>query len=135
MLVMFERVAQAVEVSGAGFGSGWAFAFIAALVVAGYAIAAIRGYIDGSGRSVLQAAVVFLLALAGWWALDDLNRRDFAAERGALEARAFELTTRALIGRANYAAALVGGAAVGRPGPMDAAACRSRRAHHSSSAS
>jgi hypothetical protein len=97
MLVMFERIAQAVDVGAAGFGSGWAFAFIAALVIAIYAIAAIRGYIDGSGRSVLQAAVVFLLALAGWWALDDLNRRDFAAERRVLEARAFELTTRALM--------------------------------------
>jgi hypothetical protein len=97
MSVMFERVAQAMDVSAAGFGSGWAFAFIAVLVIAVYAIAAIRGYIDGSGRSVLQAAVVFLLALAGWWALDDLNRRDFAAERRALEARAFELTTRALM--------------------------------------
>ena len=81
---MFERVAQAVDVSAAGFGWPWAFAFIAVLVIAVYAIAAIRGYIDASGRSVLQAAVVFLLALAGWWALDDLNRRDFAAERRAL---------------------------------------------------
>lgn len=94
---MFERVAQAADVTAAGFGSGWAFAFIAILVVAAYAFAAFRGYIDGSGRSLMQAAVVFLLALAGWWALDDLNRRDFAAERRALEARAFELTTRALM--------------------------------------
>jgi uncharacterized protein (DUF1800 family) len=32
------------------------------------------------------------------------------------------LTTRSLVGRANYAAALVGGTHVGRPGPMDAVA-------------
>jgi hypothetical protein len=94
---MFERVAQAADVTATGFGSGWAFAFIAILVVAAYALAAFRGYIDGSARSLMQAAVVFLLALAGWWALDDLNRRDFSAERRALEARAFEVTTRALM--------------------------------------
>jgi hypothetical protein len=34
----------------------------------------------------------------------------------------FWLTTRALVGRANYAAALVEGRLVGRPGPMDAVA-------------
>jgi uncharacterized protein (DUF1800 family) len=36
------------------------------------------------------------------------------------------LTTRALIGRANYAAALVDGTRVGRPGPMDAGALAHR---------
>jgi uncharacterized protein (DUF1800 family) len=36
------------------------------------------------------------------------------------------LTTRALIGRANYAAALVGGTLVGRPGPMDVLALARR---------
>jgi uncharacterized protein (DUF1800 family) len=36
------------------------------------------------------------------------------------------LTTRALVGRANYAAALVEGRLVGRPGPMDAVALAKR---------
>src|SRR5262249_29610640 len=36
------------------------------------------------------------------------------------------LTTRALIGRANYAAALLDGTRVGRPGPMDALALAGR---------
>jgi uncharacterized protein (DUF1800 family) len=39
------------------------------------------------------------------------------------------LTTRAVIGRANYAAALVDGIRVGRPGPMDAAALAERHGH------
>src|SRR5207248_6974670 len=39
------------------------------------------------------------------------------------------LTTRALIGRANCAAALVDGARVGRPGPMDALALARRHGH------
>jgi uncharacterized protein (DUF1800 family) len=39
------------------------------------------------------------------------------------------LTTRALIGRANYAAALVEGIRVGRPQPMDAVALASRHGH------
>jgi hypothetical protein len=36
------------------------------------------------------------------------------------------LTTRALVGRANYAAALIEGQRVGRPGPMDALALARR---------
>jgi uncharacterized protein (DUF1800 family) len=39
------------------------------------------------------------------------------------------LTTRALLGRANYAAALVDGVRVGRPGPMDALALARRHGH------
>jgi uncharacterized protein (DUF1800 family) len=39
------------------------------------------------------------------------------------------LTTRALIGRANYAAALLDGKLVGRPGPMDALALAKRHAN------
>jgi len=39
------------------------------------------------------------------------------------------LTTRALIGRANYAAALLDGTRVGRPGPMDALALAGRHGH------
>src|SRR4051812_5504900 len=39
------------------------------------------------------------------------------------------LTTRALVGRANYAAALIEGTRVGRPGPMDAAGLARRHGH------
>ncbi len=39
------------------------------------------------------------------------------------------LTTRSVIGRANYAAALVEGVRVGRPGPMDAVALAQRHGH------
>jgi hypothetical protein len=37
-----------------------------------------------------------MVALAGWWAIDHFARRDFLAERQALDARAFELTARAM---------------------------------------
>jgi hypothetical protein len=44
----------------------------------------------------MQSAVVLMVALAGWWAIDHFARRDFLAERQALDARAFELTARAM---------------------------------------
>jgi hypothetical protein len=40
--------------------------------------------------------VVLMVALAGWWAIDNFARRDILAERQALDARAFELTARAM---------------------------------------
>jgi len=40
--------------------------------------------------------VVLMVALAGWWAIDHFARRDILAERHALDARAFELTARAM---------------------------------------
>jgi hypothetical protein len=44
----------------------------------------------------MQGAVVLMVALAGWWAIDYFARRDILAERQALDARAFELTARVM---------------------------------------
>jgi hypothetical protein len=47
---------------------------------------------------MIHIALILILALAGGWTLDHLSRRGLAAaERQALDARAFELTTRALV--------------------------------------
>jgi hypothetical protein len=59
-------------------------------------VAFVRNGVDGVSASLMQGAVVLMVALAGWWAIDHFARRDFLAERQALDARAFELTARAM---------------------------------------
>jgi hypothetical protein len=71
-------------------------AIIAALPVIVGALAFIR---DGNGAksaAIFRLALVLLLALAGGWMLDYFWRRDLAAEGQNLEARAFQLKSRAL---------------------------------------
>jgi hypothetical protein len=72
------------------------WAVIAGLVVIVAAFAFLRARLDGTGAPLAQGAVVVIAVLAGWWALDHFARGDIAAERRALEARAFELATHAL---------------------------------------
>jgi hypothetical protein len=59
------------------------------------ALALVRGRHEGASVSV--AILVLILALAGWWARDHFARRDLAAAQRALDARGFELATRAVM--------------------------------------
>jgi hypothetical protein len=72
-------------------------AIIAVLLAVIGAVALRRG--DEAPRTAPVGRIVLLLmlALAGGWTLDYLARRDLAAQRQALEAHLFELTTRALM--------------------------------------
>jgi hypothetical protein len=99
--VMFERVGEGVagfDVTGVGSSvPGWLVAVVAAFLVVAFVLAAVHDSFDRPGRSVMRIAVALMLIMPGWWALDDLNRRDVAAERRALEERAFELASRAFM--------------------------------------
>lgn len=75
----------------------WTVAVVAAFAVVVGALAFIRGEADGRITAVVGVVLVLILALSGWWLLDRLAVRDSAAERRALDARAFELATRALM--------------------------------------
>jgi len=96
---MFGRVgegASALELMSAGWVPALALAVVGIAAVVGYTLAFIRGQSDGTGRTIVQLAVVLMLVIGGWWALAELHRRDLAAEQHAFEAKAFELTARAL---------------------------------------
>jgi len=73
----------------------WAVVAIAAVLVLACALALVRG--RGEGASVSVAILVLILALAGWWTRDHFARRDLAAAQRALDARGFELATRAFM--------------------------------------
>ena len=73
----------------------WAVVAIAAVLVLACALALVRG--RGEGASVAVAILVLILALAGWWARDHFARRDLATAQRALDARGFELATRAFM--------------------------------------
>jgi hypothetical protein len=76
----------------------WAVAVIAALAVVVGGLALMRGG-GGDGRSAPAVGVLLVLifGFGGSWALDRLAASDQAAERRALDARAFELAARALV--------------------------------------
>jgi len=99
-LSVLDRVgasATALDLTGAGSSLPlWAAAVLAALVIIAGIVAFARNGLDGVSASLMQGAVVLMVALAGWWAIDHFARRDFLAERQALDARAFELTARAM---------------------------------------
>jgi hypothetical protein len=95
---MLDRVGEGVtDVTASGSLPMWALAVVAAFAAVAYILASVRNHADRGSLPVAQVAVVLMLVLAGWWALDEFNRRDLAAERRALEARAFELSSRALM--------------------------------------
>src|SRR5262249_26787129 len=97
---MLDRVGEGVtafDVTASGSVPLWALAVVAAFAVVAYVLASARGNADRAGLPVVQVAVVLMVILGGWWVLDDFSRRDLAAERRALEARAFELSSRALM--------------------------------------
>ena len=96
---MLDRVAQwaaALDLTGVVPLPVWAIAAAVALAVLVAVLARMRA--GGDGRS-LPAAVLVLIAIAGtcWWVGDYLARRDRAAEQRALDARVFELATRAFM--------------------------------------
>jgi hypothetical protein len=75
----------------------WTVAVVAAFAVVVGTLAFIRGGADGRSATVVGVMLVLILAMSGWWLLDHLAARDRTAERRALDARAFELATRALM--------------------------------------
>jgi len=75
---------------------GWVLAVVAALVVLVCVFAAARSGIALGYSSNIPIAVAFMVAITAAWVLDHLAGRDLAAERRAIEAREFELRTRAL---------------------------------------
>ena len=99
-LNVLDRVgASATALDPTGAGSSlplWAAAVLAALVIIAGIVAFVRNGLDGVSGSLMQGTVVLMVALAGWWAIDHFARRDILAERQALDARAFELTARAM---------------------------------------
>src|SRR5215471_3998456 len=93
---MLDRGGQsALDLTGVVSLPVWAVVAIAAVLVLACALALVRG--RGEGASVAVAILVLILALAGWWARDHFARRDLAAAQRALDARGFELATRAFM--------------------------------------
>jgi len=95
---MLDRIAQwaALDLTGVVALPVWAIAAALAIAVLVAMLALMRAGADG--RS-LPAAVLVLIAVVGacWWVGDYLSRRDRAAEQRALDARVFELATRAFM--------------------------------------
>jgi hypothetical protein len=98
--VMLDRVGEwttAVDLTGPVSLPGWIVAVVAALVVAACILESIRRDPFRRSGPLVGAAVVIVVVLTGWWAIDHLARRDLAAERRALDVHTFELATRALM--------------------------------------
>jgi hypothetical protein len=74
----------------------WAVAVIAAFAVVVGALAFVRGGGDGRSAPAVGVLLVLIFGFGGFWVLDRLAASDRAAERRALDARAFDLSTRAL---------------------------------------
>jgi hypothetical protein len=87
--------ATALDLTGVVSLPVWAVVAVAAVLVLACALALVRG--RGEGASVAVAILVLILAVAGWWARDHFARRDLAAAQRALDARGFELATRAFM--------------------------------------
>jgi hypothetical protein len=94
---MFDRVgewAAALDLTGTVWLPAWAVVVAAVVVVA--ALALMRAGRD-AGVPVVGSALVLIAVLTGWGMLDQLARGDRAAEQRALDTRASELATRALV--------------------------------------
>src|SRR4051812_5883312 len=79
------------------------WAVVAGLAVIIGALALRRATFDGRGMPLLQGGLIVAAGVAGWWALDYVERRNVAVEQRnvaleqqAIEARMFDLATRAL---------------------------------------
>ena len=93
---MLDRAGEtALDLTGIVSRPVWAVVAIAAVLVLACALALVRG--RGERASVSVAILVLILSLAGWWARDHFARRDLAAAQRALDARGFELATRAFM--------------------------------------
>jgi hypothetical protein len=75
----------------------WLVAVIAVLLMAAFALSFYRNGNHARTGPIIQVGLLLVLALAAGWTLDLLSRRDLAAERLALDARAFELATSTLV--------------------------------------
>jgi hypothetical protein len=84
---------HAWELAGVAARAGLVVPVVTALILVVSTLAAIRG---GKSVAMARTAVVLALLSAGWLALDQLERRDLAAERRALDTRAFDLAVRAI---------------------------------------
>jgi len=84
------------DLTGAVMLPGWILAVVVALVVVVCALVAMRCGFDIRSTSVAPIAAVFIVAVTAACVLDHLAARDLAAERRAVDARAFELKMRAL---------------------------------------
>jgi len=95
---MLDRIAQwaGFDLTGVVALPVWAIAAVGAVAVLVAVLAFMRAGADG--RS-LPAAVLVLIAIVGacWWVGDYLAGRDRAADERALNARVFELATRAFM--------------------------------------
>ena len=93
---MLDRAGEtALDLTGIVSLPVWAVVAIAAVLVLACALALVRG--RGERATVSVAILVLILALAGWWTRDHFARRDLAAAQRALDARGFELATRAFM--------------------------------------
>jgi hypothetical protein len=81
------------DLTGAVMLPGWALVGVATLVAVVCAFVATRG---GWSALAVSITVIFIAAVTVAWVLDLLAGRDLAAERRAVDARAFELKMRAL---------------------------------------
>jgi len=75
----------------------WAAAVIAAFLVVVCALAFVRAGSDARSVTVARVALVLIAALVGLVVIDHVARRDRAGDRHALDARAHELTARAIM--------------------------------------
>src|SRR5262245_5508343 len=94
-MVMLDRVVE-WALTGTMSLPAWAVITGLAAISAALAVLRMRAGFDGRGAAWAQVALVAVAVLAGWWLLDHFARRDAAADERAFEARALELTTRAL---------------------------------------
>src|SRR5262245_1061580 len=96
---MLDRAGEWTTAFDAGSVSlpGLIVAVVAALVMAACILEAIRGDPYRRSAPLVGAAVVFVILLTGWWAVDYLARRDLAAERRAFDVQTLELASRTLV--------------------------------------
>jgi hypothetical protein len=94
---MFMRVGEWLSDLTGAWLPAWGIPLAAVLAVVVCAIACIRGGPGGKRELVLRASLVVVALAACWMVLDHSARRNLADERQALDARAFELASRALL--------------------------------------
>jgi hypothetical protein len=92
---MLDRIVE-WALTGTMLVPAWAVVAGLAAIIATLAVLRMRAGFDGRGAPWVQAALIAIAVLAGWWLLDHFAGRDAAADERAFEARALELATRAL---------------------------------------
>src|SRR5262249_26276106 len=93
---MLDRIGEtALDLTGAVSLPVWAVVAVAGVLVLACPLALVGG--GGGGGGVPVMILVLFAALVGWGARVLSARRDLAAAQRALEARGFELATRAFM--------------------------------------